>query len=222
VRIETLNKLKASTKDKQVREEVKAIRKIFNKKYRKIRKTILEGDTIATVISGLEAAQLRLDDWPVSDEDFSVLEGAIQRVYKQGVRAMTAAYETLLSAELFHEWRKHVKYLRYHIRLLNPIWPAVLEPLAAELHQLSENLGEAHDYAMLHREIERIRDVNSFGTYKLLAQIDYHRAQMEQTAKPLGLRIYAESPHAFVLRLQSYWTIWQEVPLSEILTSDTE
>ncbi len=29
--------------------------------------------------------------------------------------------------EAFHEWRKRAKDLRYHVDLLEPVWPEVME-----------------------------------------------------------------------------------------------
>ena len=53
------------------------------------------------------------------------------------------------SLETLHEWRKAVKAWGYQLQLLEPLWPAVLPGLAAEVDQLQELLGEHHDLGVL-------------------------------------------------------------------------
>jgi hypothetical protein len=70
-------------------------------------------------------------------------------VYKRGRNRLFDAYAAP-SPDNFHEWRKRTKYLWYHVRILRPLWPAVLEELANEIHELSNLLGLDHDLAVFH------------------------------------------------------------------------
>jgi hypothetical protein len=46
------------------------------------------------------------------------------------------------------------------------------------------------------------------------------RGELEAEAKPLGARLYAEKPGAFVDRLQVYWHVWRaEVRVEPIAVS---
>ena len=53
------------------------------------------------------------------------------------------------TAEDFHAWRKATKDLWYAVRLFEPAWPGPLDALAAELHALSQLLGDEHDLTVL-------------------------------------------------------------------------
>lgn len=51
--------------------------------------------------------------------------------------------------EAFHEWRKTVKRLLYHVQLLTPLESTVLGALASQLDLLQESLGDHHDLHVL-------------------------------------------------------------------------
>jgi len=42
-----------------------------------------------------------------------------------------------------------------------------------------------------------------------LIVIAEHRAQLEVLAKPLGARLYAETPTLIVARIHTYWEVWR-------------
>ena len=100
------------------------------------------------------------------------------------------------NSEIFHEWRKRVKYLWYHLEILTELWPKVLSSLADELHTLSEYLGIDHDLAVLRSTIlnQPERFVDEKELTLLISLIDQERLSLETLARPLGERIYSESP----------------------------
>jgi CHAD domain-containing protein len=57
------------------------------------------------------------------------------------------------ASENFHEWRKRVKDLSYHLQMLNPIWPEQICAAASELKELSDYLGDDHDLVLLEQAI---------------------------------------------------------------------
>ena len=61
----------------------------------------------------------------------------------------------LADVELLHEWRKRVKDLWYHAKLLEEAWPPVLQALGDEAHALADHLGDDHDLGVLAERIER-------------------------------------------------------------------
>jgi CHAD domain-containing protein len=163
------------------------------------------------VAAVIETARQRVDSWPVKTDDFSAISGGLRRVYKRGRNRLADAYSDPVP-ENFHEWRKRVKYLWYHTRILEPVWPDMLEELADQVHDLSDYLGDDHDLAELRRVI--IDRPQNFGNERdlemLVALIDRRRSELEAAARPLGERIYVEKPDEFVDRLASYWPIWRQ------------
>jgi CHAD domain-containing protein len=159
----------------------------------------------------IETARRRVEDWPVEREDFAAIYGGLRRVYKRGRNRLAEAYAES-SPEKFHQWRKRVKYLWYHTRILQPLWPDLLGELADELHDLSDYLGDDHDLAELRQTVivqpEMFEDERDLQA--LVALIDRRRAELEAAARPLGERIYVEKPAEFVGRMAAYWPIWWE------------
>ena len=115
------------------------------------------------------------------------------------------------SVENFHEWRKDVKYLRYQIRILKPIWSTMLGRLGDELETLGEYLSEDHDLALLRQCVLEPAEPTDghMDIEALIALIDRRRGELQVEAKCLGERVYAERPRAFAGRLQVYWQAWR-------------
>ena len=135
----------------------------------------------------------------------------LRRVYARGRRGLARCQKDPAVAH-FHEWRKRVKYLRFHIRILSPAWPPVLGGVTAELVVLSELLGLDHDLAELHRTLTehpelRLRGAEQGKTVRL---IGFYRQELEARSFSMGVRLYAEKPGDFVNRMHAYWRAWQD------------
>lgn len=173
------------------------------------RRVFDEENAITKVLAMVEQAQDRIPKWPIEhhSDDFSLLESGLKRVYKRGRNRLEDAYSDP-TPEHFHEWRKRVKYLWYHVRILKPVWPEVMDALADDIHLLSDYLGDHHDLSELRQTV-----LNAFSKasdmHTLLALLDKRRKELEALAFPLGQRIYVETPSQFVSRMAGYWQVWQ-------------
>lgn len=152
----------------------------------------------------------RIAHWHVGDTWDSV-EPNVARTYRRGREAFENAYRHP-SDEGFHEWRKGVKDLWYDLRILNPLWPGVMDALATQASRLADLLGEEHDMAVLAQllsaEPEAFGGVGKVNT--VVGLIDNHRKEIREEARLLGLRLYAKTPKRFVRRYRAYWQVWQE------------
>jgi CHAD domain-containing protein len=158
----------------------------------------------------IAAARRQVGHWPIHDEGFSTVRPGIARAYTRGCRSLAQAVEQP-SVEHFHEWRKQVKCLWYQIRFLKLIWPTLMEPFADALKALGDYLSADHDLAILRACVcEQARSLaDRTALEALVALIDQRRGELEVEATPLGARIYAEKPGAFVNRLEAYWHVWR-------------
>jgi len=174
------------------------------------RRLFEEEDVPAQVAATIQDARSRVADLPIGREDYGAIRNSIRRVYRRGYRGLANAYEEPLP-ENFHEWRKRVKYLWYHVRILNPLWPDLFVVWADQIHDLSDYLGDAHDFAELRALLEAEPSLcpDESEREALLGLADRRRAELEAAAHPLGRRIYAEAPEEFVERMGGYWHAWQ-------------
>lgn len=161
---------------------------------------------VGAVCSALRTARRRLREWRPDVEGWEALAGGLRRTYRRGRREYRSVSQTP-TGEALHEWRKHVKYHRYHCHLLSAIWPTIMEARHAQLVALSECLGLEHDLFVLdgllaaHPEkAGTLRRVNA-----LRKHLGRRRTFLQQESLRLGERIYAESPRALVGRFAQYW-----------------
>ena len=162
--------------------------------------------SVQSVLAALDEAAAGVDGWSLEGDGFDALEDGLRRTYRQGRGRM---YEATAegSAEASHDWRKRVKHLWYHLQLLSPSWPAVLEPAAEEAHRLSDLLGDAHDLEVLALVVrDEDLDLDAGAVQVVTTLADTRRHALDVEAHDLGARLYAESPRAFGDRLRAYVT----------------
>ena len=160
---------------------------------------------VATAESELRAVAARIEAWPLERCTWATVVGDATRAYERGRRELARA-EKAPTVEQLHAWRKRVKDLWYHQRLLAEAWPEVLEAQAEAAHVLSELLGDDHDLAVL---AERLQEEGGAAAGLIEGDevrdlVEHRRLQLQDAAFRLGRRIYAEPVTAFSARLEHY------------------
>ena len=165
---------------------------------------------IGEMVANLNTALDRIYTWPLSRHGFPAIKAGLHKNYARGYKGFHRAYKSP-TVENFHEWRKRGKYLWYHIRILQNVWPDIMIGFRSSLKQLSDYLGNDHDLAVLGNALES--SPNEFGTHRnievLLGLIKRRQAELQATARPIGMWIYAETPRQFIERMEHYWEAWQ-------------
>jgi CHAD domain-containing protein len=159
----------------------------------------------AAAAEALSAVARQVADLPLEESSWRAVRAAVARTYAAGL----AEWESLAgdpAGEARHEWRKRVKALWYHHRLLRPVWPAVMDAYIEELDRLGDNLGREHDLDVL--EAYLTEHGETLGTRadagEVVALIGPRRAALREEAAALGRRVYAEPPKAFDRRLRGW------------------
>jgi CHAD domain-containing protein len=161
--------------------------------------------SVGPALEALRAADGRVESWvPARVGPADLVAGAL-RAYAEGndhLARVRKAGSKVTVAEL-HEWRKRVKDLWYHERLLASVWPVVCEVAARETKVLSEHLGDDHDLAVL-ADLLVLHDGPAATLRADLGELDeliaHRRGELQAHAISLGRRIYAERPRAFARR----------------------
>lgn len=156
---------------------------------------------------GREARE-RIASWTLEDRGFETMKASLHMVYKRGRNRMEDAYADPTGPR-YHEWRKRVKYLWYHNRILAPVWNQVLDARAHALHELADLLGDGNDLTdLLVLLDEEPHLAPSDGIREALAGLaERRRGLLWEVARPLGLKIYQETPDEFVDRMEGYWEV---------------
>ncbi|AXG11950.1 CHAD domain-containing protein [Haloplanus rubicundus] len=164
---------------------------------------------LAQVRADLVEGRDRVPNLPIATEGYDAVAGGLRKSYKRARNRMGEAYEEP-EFERFHEWRKRIKYHRYHTRLLRRVWVGPMKRRRAELKQLSDIIGYENDLA----EFEMVmHDEELFApaTREILNEIlTAKRSEFHRQGRPLGERLFAEAPDRLIDRLGAYWTATHE------------
>jgi CHAD domain-containing protein len=168
----------------------------------------MQSGSAAAVAIELRAAGRRVDSWHLRRGGWAAIAGGLLRSYRRGRRAFDLA-RAEPTPENLHDWRKRVKDLWYHLRLLRPLSESTMRGQADEAHRLSELLGDDHDIYVLREALTGMANEIPVDVDPLIAAIDHRRGMLQTDAVLLGRRLYAEKPKAFLRRIHGYWKAWR-------------
>jgi CHAD domain-containing protein len=138
---------------------------------------------------------------------WSAIAPGLTRSYVHGQEALAAIGKDCATEKL-HEWRKRVKDLGYHLRLLCRIAPRQLASTIGQLEALGDLLGDDHDLVMLD-EFVRKEFKGAGDAATLSGLISLRQKELRLKALKIGRRFYAETPARFNQRIGNYWKIWR-------------
>lgn len=165
---------------------------------------------VEEVVAELRDARARIDDWPLAGDEFALIEAGLGRAYLRGAERFERV-RAKPTVDNLHEWRKRVKDLWYHLRLVKPMWPEVLGGQVKQASELADVLGDEHDLAVLDDKVAEPtfarRMVADLGPLREL--IDRRRLELHARARLLGMRLYADRPRAYPRRIGRLWEAWR-------------
>jgi CHAD domain-containing protein len=156
------------------------------------------------VLEELSAARARVDEWQLRQGGWKALESGLARSYSRGRQAFAKA-RIAGDMEAHHEWRKRVKDLWYHERLVAPTCGPAVRGHVKDLDRLSDLLGDDHDLALLASELAQPETSVAADLDGLVNLIEYRRSELQTEAASIGERVYAEAPKAFARRMHRSW-----------------
>lgn len=158
----------------------------------------------AKAIPELGAVRIRIDEWQLRAGGWKAIDSGLLRTYKRGRRSLRRARASGQTQEL-HAWRKRVKDLWYHERLLAPCCGEAVHGHAKEAHHLADLLGDDHDLAVLRQELADTGLPVPVDVDAVVRLIDHRREELQTEAFGIGERLYAEPPKAFRRRMHRSW-----------------
>jgi CHAD domain-containing protein len=150
VYLETLDALRGDLTDP---DDTEAVEKTLREDYRRTHRELLEPRNVpADVRNKLKQSIQEIDTLSIERQGFDIFYEGFMRIYKQGQKALKQAKAFHDGGQL-HDWRKRVKYLWYHLRLLQGAWPNVVKGYAKSLDEISDCLGLEHDLVDLKNKL---------------------------------------------------------------------
>lgn len=191
--------------------ESESVRRALQRHQRLVRTRVLErGDAVTPAVTDLHEVRDRVSRWPLDADGWVALEPGVRRAYRRGRKAMRRiGAET--DEERWHDWRKRVKDVWYHLTLLQPADPDRIGVLEAETHHLSDLLGDEHDLAVLRARVVPALPLcdDPVQVEALVERIDASRTELQHDAREVGSPLYGSKPKAFTRPLGKAWRRWQ-------------
>lgn len=207
VTLQAFEKLAGPKAARQFRKIHQALRKNCRQETRRFR-----GDNSVRVAKQiLRKICRRVADLKIKSAGWLAIEPGLRQSYRRGRLAYQLARRQR-SAENFHRWRKHVKDLWHHLRLLCPAWPEPARAMLHDLEQLGELLGNDHDLVLLRQFVaERCKEQAS-AVAGLNQLIEARQKKLRAAALKLGAKLYAEKPVKVGAQLGKLWIAWRGTP----------
>lgn len=205
VRLEILDTL---ADEVQQTESFQQLRAIFQTEYDALAEEFLHRERFEGVIGQIMEATERAAVLDVRDNDYATLRENLYKTIRSGRRAFEHV-ETEFSDVNLHEWRKHIKRLWYHLTLLRPAAPDLLDEWITLLDELGDTLGKAHDWALLaHLGQERLGDDDRHEPlWKAMA---HHQHTAEKHVMAAGKALYKRlRPRRLLGLLGARYDAWQ-------------
>jgi CHAD domain-containing protein len=152
-------------------------------------------DSRRRVRKRLGLARKRVGDWSLGAIRVKNLAEEIRRTYSKGRKALRVAQKENSEILAFHAWRKKVKELWYHLRIVQVYLAPSAETRIAEIDAMGEAAGEVHDLAVLRETLAAHSP--TLQTAQLIAAIDVRLPALQAEAMKRGDRFYAEKPADF-------------------------
>ncbi len=171
----------------------------------------------------LGRARREVARWAPEEDRWRALAPGLTKAYRRCHRRMRVAYAQETPAA-FHAWRRAIKYHRYQVQALAPLWPEELEARQGDLAKLSDLLGEQHDLALLADTLREQRVCTgddpspspspSPSCRQLLAALETWQRELRALARPLGQRLFAETPEIWARGVRAHFHAFRREPPS--------
>lgn len=160
--------------------------------------------------SALRAARERAKSWALSEGGWAALAEGLERTYAHARESMRATVMTG-DAAASHEWRKGVKYLGGHARLLQRMKPDRLKAEIKTATRLGDLLGARHDIDLfldtMAQAPTRFGDIVTVTQLAGLARL--RLARLDRQSRRLGEQLLADKPEKVAARWREYWKDWR-------------
>ena len=167
--------------------------------------------TLGQIELDLQQTRRNLHRMRLSRSEWKAIQPGLREVYRQCRKRMERALEQG-DDDGFHKWRIRVKNLYYELQMLQPVWPARLNKVVADLEQLQNKIGADHDLIILQRSLHRSPD--TFGgkesVEQVLNSLNDKRRRLRRMTEPLGRAIFDRTSRHFVRELGRRWNNWRK------------
>jgi CHAD domain-containing protein len=155
------------------------------------------------ILAWLDTAAAAVEQWPLDPFDFSSIAAQLTKAYRTARRQIPEHWTNASATEL-HTLRQRVIDMRYHMELVEPLWPRFGRMWTDEAERLRARLGQCQDLEVLKRLTEPHQPLAHWRS-RLTPACAERSAALAQRAARIANRLFAERPKAFRQRLETLW-----------------
>lgn len=156
----------------------------------------------------IEEGRERIKEWEFRKKGFKVIAKGLEKTYKGCYNKMNNSYANPIE-ENFHDWRKQVKYHKFHMILLSFL-SKDLEKRVKIVDSLAEDLGDDHDLYVLKHKIGE--DRNSYGEEAVMSEflelVEQKQKKLKEAARKKGKKLYKEDSSLLMEKIEKQWNRW--------------
>lgn len=162
------------------------------------------GRVLDKAVRLVRAERLAIDQWTIGAHGVAAIAPGLQGTMRDARRAMRMALEAPTSLN-YHAWRRRVKDLRLHLRLLSGRCGRQLRSEERELVALDACLGEYHDLVLLEQLLMTGADLPRDDVAACLRTLRRRKAELRGRASQLGASALHERAGTFVRHVRDLW-----------------
>ncbi|MFW6226646.1 MAG: CHAD domain-containing protein [Bacteroidota bacterium] len=209
VKLKNLSQLLEEIQNGHEKSNYHSFFELLQVEYTKTKEEFRQKDIPAQVNEVLAKQSDKILELPVKNTAPEQVIKGMNKIYVQGKKANAVALKKQ-TPENLHEWRKRVKYLWYHTRLIRNIWKPVMKGYRNSLDDVSDYLGDRHDIDVLIYRLNQVFDLSNPAFSDFMEVVQHRKASLTEKAFRQGSKHYIEKPKAFSKRLLKYWELETE------------
>ncbi|MDB6087830.1 MAG: hypothetical protein JWN85_614 [Gammaproteobacteria bacterium] len=187
------------------------VRKALEARRQQVRQRILKDRPMRRdVVKKLRKASRSVAHWSPAHRGWKAIGKGLSRAHRKGRTALDAAVRDNSDAAL-HEARKRAKDLLYATEFIVRAQPDSIQPIINDAHRLTDLLGDDHDLAVLQGVIDHEPGLRLSAGHRnqIKRRVARRRKDLQQHARALGRKLYAQSDAEFLTRIHDAWKAWR-------------
>jgi len=157
-----------------------------------------------TVTAMLVKERSKVANWRLRRKGFPAVAPGLEKNVRAARRAMARTLAAP-NADHYHTWRRRVKTLWLHLRLLEARCGQGLAGDRAQLESLDGVLGQCHDCALLQQALQSDVVLSRQQAAHCLRALRRHQLVLRGRAYELGRRLHEKKPKQFIAHVQTLW-----------------
>ncbi len=209
--IELLKNLKNSATDETLTSSLQeAIKQIGQLRITEYQKFVAkkQGFSIQQMILGLNENTQQLN---ISNCSEVFILKSFCNIYQKAKNAYVESHVNE-NEEIYHSWRKQVKYLMYQLTILKKAWPSYFQIYIKELKKLGSLLGKLHDLHLLdfHLREKSWISLTKKQETAIIKFIAPQKEELKTNIRSIGDRLFYENASSIAGRIYSIWKASEE------------